>query len=134
MNKEIAISVEDQFNRRIKRLSEEDQITSSVYSALRSTGALPARLHGLAKVHKNGIPLRPVVSLPGSCYEKINKSTANLFSHMSGAKIETSTADINTSLIQKKLKDTEDVSSLDVKSLYSNVPVNEAIVIDVNAL
>ena len=72
-NKDIAISVEDEFNRRIKRLSDEDKITSSVYSALRSIGAQSARLYGLAKKHKNGIPLRLVLSLPGCCYDKFNK-------------------------------------------------------------
>ena len=43
------------------------EIPLKVYEALRSTGAQPARLYGLAKVHKKETPLRPVLSIPGSC-------------------------------------------------------------------
>ena len=35
---------------------------------LRDRGAKPARLYGLAKVHKNGIPLHPVLYIPESSY------------------------------------------------------------------
>ena len=49
------------------------KIPVKVYESLRSTGAQPARLYGLAQVHKKEIPLRPVLSIPGSCYHKHNK-------------------------------------------------------------
>ena len=34
-------------------------------------GSQPARLYGLAKVHKKDIPVRRVPSMPGSTYHKV---------------------------------------------------------------
>ena len=48
-------------------------------SGKNSSGSQPARLYGLAKVHKDGIPLRPVLSLPGSCYANINQFISDFF-------------------------------------------------------
>ena len=58
-----------------------------VYEALRSTGAQPARLYGLAKVHKKGTPLRPVLSIPGSRYHKLNKFLTPFFQKIKAANI-----------------------------------------------
>ena len=49
-------------------MRKKGKIPVKVYEALRSTGAQPARLYGLAKVHKKETHLRPVLSIPGSCY------------------------------------------------------------------
>ena len=49
------------------------KIPDKVNEALRSTGAQPTRLYGLAKVHKTETRLRPVLSIPESCYHKLNK-------------------------------------------------------------
>ena len=62
-----------------------------MYNRLRSTGAQPARLYGLAKVHKQGTPLRPVLSLPGSSYDNLNKTLAKYFGEIEGANIKTNT-------------------------------------------
>ena len=51
----------------------QGKIPVTVYEDLRSTGAQPAKLYGLAKVHKKETSLRPVLSIPGSCYHKQNK-------------------------------------------------------------
>ena len=54
-------------------------------------GAQPARLYGLAKKHKQGKPLRPVLSLPGSSYDNLNKTLAKYFDEIEGENIETNT-------------------------------------------
>ena len=56
---------------------------------MRSTGGQPARFYGLAKVHKEDTPLRPVLSLPGSSYYNLNKVLAKLFEKIEGANIKT---------------------------------------------
>ena len=50
--------------------------TSVIIDEVRKTylkGCLPAKLYGLPKVHKNGIPMRPVLSTIGSANHKISK-------------------------------------------------------------
>ena len=56
--------------------NKRDEISDQLYSKMRSTGGQPARLYGLAKVHKAETPLRPVLSLPGSSFENLNKMFA----------------------------------------------------------
>ena len=103
------------------------KISSDLCSKCRSTGAQPARLYGLAKVHKQKTPLRPVLSLPGSCYENLTNQLSKWFDKIEEAKIETSTINIKRDLMEVILEEDEVIVSLDVKSLYTNVPVLESI-------
>ena len=92
-----------------------------------STGGQPARLYGLAKVHKVNTPLRPVFSLPGSSYYNLNKVFAKFFEKIESANIETNSLDAREILESTNLEPNENLISLDVKSLYTNVPLREAI-------
>ena len=71
--------------------------------------------------------MRPVLSMPGSAYHKIGKQIAEWLSHVPECKINTSTKKICDSLKGTILKPEEELVSFDVKSLYTNVPVKEAI-------
>ena len=94
---------------------------------MRSTGAQPARLYGLAKVHKQGTPLRPILSLPGSSYDNLNKTFAKYFDEIEGAKIKTNTQMAREILEKTELDSEESIISHDVKSLYTNVPLKKAV-------
>ena len=93
----------------------------------RSCGAQPARLYGLAKVHKQVIPLRPILSLPGFCYENLAQSLSKWLEQLPGANIENSTAKVKEAVVNVELEEDEVFLSLDVQSLYTNVPVSESI-------
>ena len=67
------MKIEKDINKELPAMKKKDEISEALYTRLRSTGAQPARLYGLAKVHKQGTPLRPVLSLPGSLYDNLNK-------------------------------------------------------------
>ena len=60
-------------------MRKKGKILVKFYEALRSTAAQPARLHRLGKVHKKRNPLRLVLSIPGSCYHKLNKFLTPFF-------------------------------------------------------
>ena len=122
---------ESKINRILADLKKKNSISEEFYHQIRSTGAQPARMYGLAKAHKSGTPLRPVLSLPGSCYYNINKAMTKFFEKVPGANIETSTQRSKEALEKVKLEENEHLFSLDVKSLYTNVPVQEAIEIAV---
>ncbi len=60
-------------------LKEEERILSTL-NQLKSDGKMeeelfdklkPARLYGLSKVHKDGYPVRPVLSMPRSAYHQV---------------------------------------------------------------
>ena len=88
-------------------------------------GQLP-RLYGLAKVHKKNIPLRPVLSVPGSPYHKIAQKVTEWLSVVPESKINSSTQKTLDSMTNVMEHD-KVIISFDVTSLYTNVPVKEAI-------
>ena len=89
---------------------------------------------GLAKVNKQGTPLRPSLSLPGSSYDNLNKTRAKYFDEIEGANIETNTQMAREVLEKTELDSHESIVSLDVKSLYTNVPLKEAVEIALRRL
>ena len=58
-------------------MKKKDEISEALYTWLRSMEEQPARLYGLKKVHKQGTPLPPVLSLPGSSYDPLIKHWQN---------------------------------------------------------
>ena len=123
----IIIKEEERINEVIETLQNEGKINTTLASLLTSRGGQPPRLYGLAKIHKDDIPIRPVVSMPGSPYYNIGKKVAEWLE-----RIEESNINCNTPKLMKLLKSTQlrpnrELVSFDVKSLYTNVPVNEAI-------
>ena len=106
---------EKELNKELFDMRKKGKIPVKVYEALRSTGAQPARLYGLAKVHKKETPLRPVLSIPGSCYHKLNNFPTSFFQKIEGANIKTKTNHARKTLEQIKLEKDEQILSLDVK-------------------
>ena len=127
------LAIEDNMNKSLKSLLKNGEIDGDLFKKLKCTGSQPARLYGWAKVHKVNSPLRPVLSLPGSAYDRLNKWLTKFFDKVPGANIETSTEGMRQRLEQIALESDETIS-MDVKSLYTNVPVHEAIELACEAL
>ncbi|CAF4823311.1 unnamed protein product, partial [Rotaria socialis] len=87
-------------------------------------------LYGQPKVHKTGYPLRPIISTIVSYNYSLSKYLAKLISNH---RTETPPSYIKGSfeLVKKQktitIKTTTIMVSFDVESLYTNVPVKEAI-------
>ena len=130
----VIIKTEKDINKKLLAIKKKDEISEVMYNWLRSTRAQPARLYGLAKVHKQGTPLRPVLSLPGSSYDNLNKTLTKYFDEIKEANIETNTQMAREILEKTELDSDESIISLDVKSLYTNVPLKEAVEIALRRL
>ena len=111
----------------LKSLQQEKKIDDDLYEKLRPRGSQPARLYGLAKVHKTDTPMRPVLSMPGSAYHKVAEYVAQQLANVPQCKINTSTDTISKKIRETKLEEDEEMISFDVVSLYTNVPVLQAI-------
>ena len=98
----VIMKIEKDINKELLAMKKKDEITEALYTKLRSTGAQPTRLYGLAKIHKQCTPLRPVLSLPGSSYDNLNKTLAKYFDETEGKNIET-----NTQMASEILEKTE---------------------------
>ena len=124
----IAPNFEKDINSALLDMKKGSLLSKKNYQKFRSTGAQPARLH------KNRIHLRPVLSIPGTSYYNFNKFLAPLFDKVPCVNIETSTLDARRKLESIKLGVDESLVSLDVRSLYTFVPVNDAIEIALRSL
>ena len=91
-------------------------------------------MYGLVKVHKADTPVRPVLSLRGSSYENLNKMPAKFFENIDKANKETNTKDARETIENISLDPDESMISLDAKSLYTNVPLKEALEIALQKL
>ena len=114
-------------DKELKDLKKGGKIDLAMYNKLHTVGSQPARLYGLAKVHKDVIPVRPVLSMPGTAYHKIADQCTEWLSVVEECQIQSDTKTICDSLSSVELKEDEEIVSFDVSSLYTNVPVKEAI-------
>ena len=62
---------EERIKNILTSLLKERKIDEELYFSMIPRGSQSARLYGLAKVHKKDIPVRPVLSIPGSAYHKV---------------------------------------------------------------
>ena len=111
----------------LKALKDQGKISETLFNKLKPRGSQPPRLYGLAKVHKNNIPMRPVLSMPGSAYHKIGVQIAEWLSTVPQCRINSSSKSVCDSLKSVQLEEHEELVSFDVSALYTNVPVVEAI-------
>ena len=89
----------------------------------------PPRMRGLPKLHKPGIPMRPITSGIGSAPHRLAKRLAKPLSHRLGSISGTHLRNSGDLINKIKHIDFTDkiIVSFDVKSLFTNVPVDGAI-------
>lgn len=86
-------------------------------------------MYGLPKIHKQGVPLRPIVSCIDSPAYKLSKHVSMLISPLAGHNdsFVKNTKHFVDEIKTIKLDHDEIQVSLDVKSLFTNVPIREVI-------
>ncbi|CAF2140345.1 unnamed protein product [Rotaria magnacalcarata] len=121
---------EKEMNKILRELHNNQIINKSAFWHLHSTSSSLSVLYGQPKVHKTGYPLRPIISTIGSYNYSLLKYLAKLISNH---RTEAPPSFIKDSFeLVKKLKTitikpTNTMVSFDLESLYTNVPVKEAI-------
>ena len=119
---------EDAVQTLINELKSNDIISEHLSKELNPIGSRPGIMYGLPKVHKPNFPLTPMISAIGTHSYKLAKFFVPLLSPFS----------TNTFTFVKELRElkinTNDVimASFDVKSLFTNIPLDETIDIIIN--
>ena len=119
-------SEKENFHRELRGILLPDQDLVKSFSTL--TPSLPY-MYGLVKTHKDGFPMRPIVSSVGSVTYRLAKYLVKLLSPLLG-NISDSHIKNNVDLVQKLNHldlnlDNFKLISFDVKSLFTKVPVND---------
>ena len=126
-DKEVFLKEEECINAALNNLHVDGKIDKTLFKEMKSVGSQLPRLYGLAKVHKASVPVRPALSMPGLPYYRIAEKVTKWLSVIPQSKINCTSKKTVDHLKMMSLDPDEMMISFDVISLYTNVPVDEAI-------
>ena len=121
----------------LKSLLASKEIAACVYNDTLPTGSVRPRLYGLPKVHKPGVPLRPILSMSGSPQYAISKWLCEILKPVVehyGTRCVKDSFTFSDSVKRTKLSYDGYMCSFDVVSLFTNVPLKEVIDICADAI
>ena len=115
----------------LKSIKAEGGISEAVNKRLYPTGAESPKFYGLPKIHKEGMPLRPIVSSNGAVTYSTFKELFRILKPLVGKSpchIQNS-QDFIQQIQGIQLQPKQCMVSLDVKALFTSVPIEPAITI-----
>ncbi|XP_044760304.1 uncharacterized protein LOC123317760 [Coccinella septempunctata] len=124
IKRDMTITLEKENNRIIKEWEQKKYITKQDEKTLLTHNSKIPKIYGLPKVHKQNIPLRPIVSCIQSPLYKLSKYMANILSNAinNNEYYIKNSFDLKESLRNVRIQANHRLYSLDVKSLYTNIP------------
>ena len=110
----------------LKNIKAEGELNEETYRRLYPTAGVPSKFYGLPKIHKPGIPLRPIVSSIGAATYNTAKELAKILKPLVGASAHHvhNTRDFVEQIKDVRLKQGECIISYDVTALFTSVPIN----------
>ena len=124
--------LESKIQRTLRKI--KSKLPEKVYRKLYLTGSCPGKFYGNAKVHKlltnnaDDLPLRPIISNIGTATYETAKYLANLLAPLGKSKYTiTNTKEFVKYIQKQKVLDGYKMVSFDVVSLFTNVPLEQAI-------
>ena len=106
----------------------KDHVDHKTYTTLHPSGSGPGKLYGLCKVHKDGYPMRPVVSMIGTAEYQLAKYLDEWIKpHIPSTYMLNSTQHFLTKINEVPVEEGDYCISFDVKSLFTNIPLEETI-------
>ena len=113
----------EKVKRYIKKYITNDHFDEETISKL-NPGTAPGKLYGLAKVHKDNYPLRPMCSMVGTPEHCLAKFLDNIIKpYIPNQKMLNSTKNFLDKLDEFDVQPGDKMVSFDVVSLFTNVPL-----------
>ena len=118
-------SVVSKVTKKLIELRDNNLIEQQEYFKFKSTGTQPPRFYGLPKIHKDGTPMR------GTPLYEISKFIANVLKPYGKLKERHthSSKSFSAFKCQLKIEPDEIMVSFDVTSLYTTIPIDQALLI-----
>ncbi|KAA3678154.1 uncharacterized protein DEA37_0006302 [Paragonimus westermani] len=121
--------IEKAISKSLRCLKQRGIIDSTTFERIRPIGTTIPRLYGLPKIHKIGVPLRPILDMWNSPYHPLAKWLSQILDPVR-RKLSTHSLRDSYDLVNA-IKDAnltgQSMFSLDVTSLFTNVPLKETI-------
>ena len=64
-------SIEAKFQKHLNKRVKSGLLSPEISDSIRPFGSIRPRLYGLLKIHKDGVPFRPILSMVGSAQQKV---------------------------------------------------------------
>ena len=113
----------------LKRLHNDGHIDENTRDFLTPRYSSAPQIYGLPKVHKEGTPMRPIVSAIGSPSYNLAKELARILTPLAGNtlhSVKNSSAFVErVSVMELEARDR--LVSFDVTNLFTQIPVDEAL-------
>ena len=127
--KDKTIQIEKALCKQLRILKQKDVIDSMTFERIRPTGSIIPRLYSLLKLHKQNVPLRPILDMCNSPYHATAKWLTKILEPIRREIVKHS---VNDSFhFVRQVKDMQinqlKMFSLDVSSLFTNVPLKDTI-------
>ena len=112
----------------LRDIKQTGGLKDTTYCKVYPTSAVPQKFYGLPKIHKVGTSLRPIVSSRGSITYGVAKELASIIHPLVGQSQHhlKNTQHFIVKIQQVKLQQGEVISSYEVKTLFTSVPVDPA--------
>jgi len=125
---------EDRVNRFVDNLLKCGVISDEEKSRLRVSGSKPGIMYGLPKIHKRGVPLRPILSTIGTCNYDMSKFLVSLLSPICDSEYSVKDSFSFAREISQFSNSNYVMASFDVSSLFTSIPISETIEIILSKL
>ena len=113
-------------------LRDNGTIDQSLYFKLKPTDSQAPRFYGLPKIHKASIPVRPIVSYSGSPLFNLSKYIANIlkpYTQTQQTTLQELYKEFSEFVRTHTIEEDKIMVSFDVETLYTNVPIDDAMAI-----
>ena len=123
------VRVENRIATALKKLCKQGHIEEKLCDYLVPHYSSPPQLYGLPKVHKDGVPMRPIVSEVGSPCYKLVRELARILTPLAGLNGYTVKNSISFVEAVKELQISpqDHLVSFDVTNLFTQVLITEAL-------
>ena len=113
---------------KLRRIKREDNLDEVTYKAMYPTSCVPPKFYGLPKIYKTGNPPKPIISRRGSVTYGVAKVISKVLKPLVGRSPHhiQSTGDFVSKAKRLTLQMGECLSSYDLTSLFTSVPIDPA--------
>ena len=127
----VILRLEDKLNRLLRSL--KDKLPDTTFNFLSASGSLPGVLYGLPKIHKLNCPIRPILSAIGTFNYNCAKLLVPLLNPLTQNEYTVKNSiEFAKEVSTFKFSEPLFLASFDVKSLFTNIPLEETIDICLN--
>ena len=121
---------------KLRRLHAQGKFPENIYRKILPCGSKAGVLYGLPKIHKEGSPIRPIISAIGTYTYNLAKHLDEIIKPIlsKSSFMIKDTFDFVNTVSQTTINQENCIVSFDVSSLFTNVPVSETIELILNRL